>query len=107
MVPAHQSGLFDTLKNLGCYLGHGEGFNTPTDQKTTLKEMMKSEPFKLTMNYEYIAQMGLSFANFIENKLDSEVNEFVKQYRRYGLLHGNDILKEAVTKRKQVGDSKL
>lgn len=107
MVPAHQSGLFDTLKNLGCYLGHGEGFNTPTDQKTTFKEMMKSEPFKLTMNYEYVAQMGLSFAKFMENKLDAEVNEFVKQYRRYGLLHGNDILTEAVTKRKQEGDSKL
>lgn len=107
MVPAHQSGLFDTLKNLGCYLGYGEGFNTPLDNKQTVQELLKTEPFKLTLNYEYIAQLGLSFAAVIDGKLDAEVNEFVKQYRRYGLLHGNKIAKEVLSKRKQLGDAKL
>lgn len=98
MVSAHRAGLFSKLGNLGTQLGEGEGYNTPIDQKLTLKDDLEGS--KLVLNYEYFTQLGLTFAMYIQDKEGQELVDCIKQYRRYGLLHANKKLKDIVAHRK-------
>ncbi|ODV76839.1 uncharacterized protein CANTADRAFT_13536 [Suhomyces tanzawaensis NRRL Y-17324] len=110
MVPAHQAGLFETMKKLGVYLGKGEGFDTPLDTKATLKDLTDpsdSKDYKLTLSYDYLALIGSNFSDHIKNKDVSGFADAVKQHRRYGLLESNDTIKQIVQKRKESGDSKF
>lgn len=122
MVPAHQAGLFDKLKNLGVFLGDGEGFNTPLDNKSTLKDLLPppeeqdveekpgmrddSKLIKFTLNYEYFAQLGEFFQRYTAQE-DSNLVEAIKQFRRYGILHSPEVVQKIVTNRKKFGDAKL
>lgn len=111
MIQAHRAGLFDTMKDLGCELEQGEGFNTPLtneNKKVTFEELLQraKEPnFKLKLCYDYFAELGIVFATNVEHKEASELPEFIKQYRRYGLLTSNDKLKEIVRARKGLNES--
>lgn len=106
MIPAHQAGVFEKLRNLGTFLGEGEGFNTPLDTKATVKDLLDEDNEKLLLSYEYFAKLGEFFQNYIEEN-ESNVTEAIKQYRRYGILHSSDQIKEIVEKRKKFGDSRL
>ncbi|RLV91256.1 Glucose-signaling factor 2 [Spathaspora sp. JA1] len=106
MIQAHRAGLFDTMKHLGSELGEGEGYNTPlTRENMTVKleqllEQAKQPNFKLKLTYDYFAELGIVFAQNVENKSSSELPEFIKQYRRYGLLISNENLQAIVKARK-------
>lgn len=106
MIQAHQAGVFDTLKNLGIYLGEGEGFNTPMDSKSTMADLCDEENDKFTLSYDYLAQLGAFFASYIE-KEGVDLADTIKQFRRFGLLHCTDSVKKAVKQRKIFGDSKI
>jgi len=98
MIKAHQAGLFDTLRDLGVFLKMGEGFSTPIDHKSTLKDLEESTKF--TMNYEYIGLLGQYFTIYIQDKEGKELSDLIKQYRRYGLLHSNEKIQSIVQHRK-------
>lgn len=106
MIQAHRAGLFDIMKNLGCHLGPGEGYNTPIEHKGTFKELLdqaldeENPTFKLELNFEYFGQLGLLFTQYVDDKEGSELTDYIKQYRRYGLLYSNDNIKKIVEKRK-------
>ncbi|KAK6461982.1 glucose signaling factor 2 [Scheffersomyces coipomensis] len=117
MIAAHKAGLFENLKNLGCLLEEGEGYNTPIDTKVTLDDLLKDveknsevdedgdevlSDFKLSISYEYFAQLGSVFTKFIDDKEGTELNDYIKQYRRYGLLFSNDTVKNIVKRRKAI-----
>lgn len=104
MIKSHQAGLFDTLRDLGCYMKLGEGYSTPIDSKTTLKDLQEGTLFPL--NYEFIGLLATYFAEFIQDKEGKELLDFIKQYRRYGLLHSNDQIKALVQKRKSLEKKK-
>lgn len=104
MVPAHQAGLFTKLKNLGVFLGDGEGFNTPLDTTNKLADISSE---KFVLSYAYLLKLGEYFEEHIKDKEIDEVNEAIKQFRRYGLLHSSDEVAELVENRKKSGDSKL
>lgn len=106
MVQAHQAGLFDTLKNLGVYLGEDEGFNTPLTAKGSMAQLCDEENDKFTLSYDYLSHMGDFFANYIE-KDGVDLPDTIKQFRRFGLLHSSDSIKKAVKQRKIFGDSKI
>ncbi|KAK7677545.1 hypothetical protein QCA50_019453 [Cerrena zonata] len=106
MIPAHQAGVFDKLKNLGVFLGLGEGFNTPLDNKSTIKDLLSEENEKFTLNYQYFAQLGEFFQNYT-NEHESNLIEAIKQFRRYGILHSNDTIAKIVKNRKSRGDSRV
>lgn len=103
LVPAHQAGLFDKLKHLGVFLGDGEGFNTPVDPTLKLSDIDD----KLVLSYEYFVKEGEFFERYIKDKTPEQVNDAIKQFRRYGLMHSDGTIAEIVAKRKAVGDSKL
>lgn len=96
MVPAHQAGLFNKLKNLGAELGPGEGFNTPVG-KTDKAEVSED---KLPMSYKLLIKQAEFFEQYIADADPSKVNESIKQFRRFGLLHSGPELAEIVEKRK-------
>lgn len=104
MVPAHQAGLFTKLKNLGVFLGDGEGFNTPVSPENKFADASED---KFVLSYEYFVKLGEYFEDYIKDKSVEEVNEAIKQFRRFGLLHSSEQISEVVQKRKQTGDSKL
>lgn len=110
MVPAHQAGLFDKLRNLGVFLGEGEGYNTPLNTKASVKDLLaeptEDKPTKLTLNYEYFAKLGEFFQVYTSQE-DSNLSEAIKQFRRYGILHLSEVIKKIVENRKAAGDSKL
>lgn len=101
MVEAHQDGLFDKLKYLGCPLHKGEGFNTPLDFKSTLTDLLKDDPIKFTLNYAYLAKQSYLFEDHINNP-SVDVTEAVKQFRRYGLLKRDETVEKIVELRKSV-----
>lgn len=103
MVPAHQAGLFTKLKNLGVFLGDGEGFNTPLDSTNKLDDAGD----KFVLSYGLFVKLGEYFEDYIKDKLVEEVNEAIKEFRRYGLLHTSEEIDELVAKRKANGDLKL
>lgn len=104
MVPAHQAGLFTKLKNLGVFLGDGEGFNTPVNASNKFSDVSAE---KFVLSYGYFVKLGEYFEEYIKGKTPEEVNDAIKQFRRFGLLHSSDDVEEAVLTRKQTGDSKL
>lgn len=109
LIPAHQSGLFDNLKNLGVFLGVGEGFNTPLNSKLSIKDMLnedEDDKAKFKLNYEYFSKLG-EFFHIYTNQEDSNLVEAIKQFRRYGILHSNESIKKIVNFRKSFGDSKV
>lgn len=101
MVAAHQDGLFERLKNLGCQLKDGEGFNTPLDYKSDLKDLLNEENPKFTLNYAYLAKLSNLFESFI-NEPDVDINEAVKQFRRFGLYKRDKVIEEIVELRKSL-----
>ncbi|EGW34633.1 uncharacterized protein SPAPADRAFT_57684 [Spathaspora passalidarum NRRL Y-27907] len=108
MIQAHRAGLFDTMKHLGCELEEGEGYNTPLTRENmtrTLEQLLqeaKQPNFKLRLTYDYFAELGIVFAQNVESKSSSELPEFIKQYRRYGLLLSNENLQTIVKARKGI-----
>lgn len=104
LVPAHKAGVFENLKNLGVFLGEGEGYNTPLPNNSTLKDLLSPENEKLTLNYEYLATLGEFFERYSETE-GVRIQDLIKQYRRYGLLHGNDTIEKIVANRKRFGDA--
>lgn len=100
MIKAHQAGLFDTLKDLGCFLKLNEGYSTPLDTKSTLKDLESGN--LLSLNYEYISLLSSYFAEYIQGKEGKELLDLIKQYRRYGLLHSNEKIQAIVQKRKSL-----
>lgn len=104
MVPAHQAGLFTKLKNLGVFLGDGEGFNTPVDASNKLSDISED---KFVLSYGLFVKLGEYFESYIKDKLVEEVNGAIKEFRRYGLLHCGEEVQEMVEKRKTKGDLKL
>lgn len=108
LVPAHKAGIFDKLKNLGVFLGEGEGYNTPIKSKTpsTVKDLLKDEDNKrLTFSYEYFALLGEFFEKYSEENESVKIQDLIKQYRRYGLLYSSDSIKKIVEIRKKSGDN--
>lgn len=106
MVKAHEAGLFQKLRNLGVFLGEGEGFDTPLDSKATIKDLLDESNQKFLLSYEYIAQQGEFFADYL-SKEDSKITEVIKQYRQYGLLHSSNLISKVVEHRKKFGDAKV
>lgn len=106
VVEAHQAGIFDKLKYLGCPLGNGEGFNTPLDHKSTIADLMDEENIKFTLNYAYLARLSLLFEKHI-NSPDVDVHEAVKQFRRYGLLQRDETIEKIVELRKTLEVAKF
>lgn len=104
MVPAHQAGLFTKLKNLGVFLGDGEGFNTPVSTALKISDISET---KFVLSYGYFVELGEFFELFIKDKPVEEVNEAIKQFRRYGLLETSEAIEKLVESRKTGGDSKL
>lgn len=104
MVPAHQAGLFTKLKNLGVFLGDGEGFNTPVDATNKLSDVSDE---KFVLSYGLFVKLGEYFESYIKDKLVEEVNDAIKQFRRYGLLSTSEEIESLVEKRKAKGDLKL
>lgn len=101
MVPAHQAGLFNKLKNLGCQLGDGEGFNTPVGKN----EDAEVVDGKLPMSYKLLIKQGEFFEQHVADFDTAKMNEAIKQFRRYGLLHSNEALAEIVEARKAANAS--
>lgn len=104
MVPAHQAGLFQKLKKLGVFLGDGEGFNTPISAKNKFSDIGEK---KFVLSYEYFVKLGEFFEGHTQDKEAAGLNDAIKQFRRYGLLHSDAEISEIVSKRKEEGDSKL
>lgn len=84
MVPAHQAGVFTRLKHLGVFLGDNEGFNTPVSATTKLSDISDD---KLVLSYEFFVKQGEFFEEYIADKNADQINDAIKQFRRYGLLH--------------------
>lgn len=104
MVPAHQAGLFTRLKQLGVFLGEGEGFNTPVSSENTFDDLKED---KLILSYSYFVKLGEHFEKFIKDKPQNEVTEAIKEFRRFGLLNSSEEIRRVVEVRKSHGDSKL
>lgn len=96
MVPAHQAGLFNRLKNLGALLGEGEGFNTPVGKSD--KPVIVDG--KLPMSYDFLMKQAEFFEQFVSDFDTEQMNDAIKQFRRYGLLHSGGELAEIVQTRK-------
>lgn len=94
LVPAHQAGVFDSLKNLGSVLKAGEGFDTPLGTKASLEEIEKSGKFLLTDAYS--KELRREFTDFLATKPELEMVTYIKQYRRYGLLYSDEKIKKIV-----------
>lgn len=101
MIEAHQEGAFEKLKQVGVDLKEGEGFNTPLDHKSTLEDLLNKEDVKFTLNYAYLARLSALFEKHI-NEPDVDVNEAVKQFRRYGLFKRDKVIEEIVELRKSI-----
>lgn len=101
MVPAHQAGLFTKLKNLGVFLGNGEGFNTPLSADTRISDISEKQ---FPLSYEYFIKLGAYFEEYIKDKPEAEINEAIKNFRRYGLLESSEAILALVAKRKVEGD---
>lgn len=101
MVPAHQAGLFNKLKNLGCHLGDGEGFNTPVGKN----ESAEVVDGKLPMSYKLLIKQGEFFEQHVADFDAQQMNEAIKQFRRFGLLHSNEALAKIVETRKAASAS--
>lgn len=106
LVEAHKAGVFETLQRLGVFLGDGEGFNTPLDNKTTMKGLLEEDNEKFTMNYEYLAHLGQFFELYCEGE-NIRINDLIKQFRRYGVLHSSATIRKIVDQRKALGDAKI
>lgn len=106
MIPAHEAGLFKKLENLGVFLGNGEGFDTPLEDKSTLKDLLDEDNEKFTLNYQYLAKLGQFFESYTADN-DSNMIEAIKQFRRYGILHSDEVISKIVANRKKRGDSKI
>lgn len=106
MIPAHEAGLFKKLENLGVFLGRGEGFHTPLDDKSTLKDLLEEDHEKFTLNYQYLVKLGQFFESYTAEN-DSNMAEAIKQFRRYGILHSDEVISKIVSLRKARGDSKI
>ncbi|OBA24421.1 hypothetical protein METBIDRAFT_37532 [Metschnikowia bicuspidata var. bicuspidata NRRL YB-4993] len=104
MVPAHQASVFTKLKHLGVFLGDHEGFNTPVNPANKLSDMSDD---KFVLSYDYFVKQGEFFEEFTAGKDAEQINEAIKQFRRYGLLHSGGVIADLVQKRKAAGDSKL
>lgn len=109
MINAHQAGLFDKLRNLGVFLGRGEGFNTPIqsggkDAKDTKLAVVDG---KLPLSYSYLEAVGDALVKHIRNKEGGALLECVKNYRRYGLLDADEKVAALVQERKTFGNSKI
>ncbi|KAI5955702.1 GSF2 [Candida jiufengensis] len=109
MIPAHQAGLFKTIRHLGIELKQGEGYNTELTKSTMLTTMndlieeseKNPETFKLKLNYEWFAELGLVFAQLSENKEGKELSDLIKQFRRYGLLTTTSKITKIIKERKE------
>lgn len=97
MVPAHQAGLFNKLKNLGVHLGDGEGFNTPVGKSD--KDVL-TEDGKLPMSYKFLVKQAEFFEQHVAGFDTPKMNEAIKQFRRFGILHSGGELAEIVQARK-------
>lgn len=104
MVPAHQAGLFNKLKKLGVWLGEGEGWNTPLNKDNKIADITED---KYILSYELFVKLGLVFEDHIAGKGTEELNNSIKQFRRYGLMHSDEQIQELVEKRKEGGDKRI
>lgn len=104
MVPAHQAGLFTKLKKLGVWLGEGEGYDTPVSKDHKLSDITED---KYILSYDLFVKLGENFENHITGKGAEELNASIKQFRRFGLMHSDETIRELVDKRKAGGDKKL
>lgn len=104
MVQAHQAGVFTRLKKLGVWLGDGEGWNTPLSSETKIQDIT---PEKYVLSYGYFVKLGLLFEKHIEGKSPEELSASIKQFRRYGLLHSDEVVSKLVEERKKNGDVML
>ncbi|KAI5956104.1 GSF2 [Candida margitis] len=108
MVPAHQKGLFNTIRHLGVHLKQGEGYNTPLTKEymeTSIKELEKEsktnpESFKLHLNYEWFASLGYTFAKFADGLDTKQTADLIKQFRRYGLFYSDPVVSAIISARK-------
>ncbi|KAI5966679.1 GSF2 [Candida theae] len=108
LVPAHQKGLFNTIRHLGVHLKEGEGFNTPLTKQymeATVKQLEKEakenpQDFKLHLNYEWFAVLGYTFAKFAEGLDTKSTAELIKQFRRYGLFYSDATIRNIISARK-------
>ncbi|EGV60001.1 glucose repression protein [Yamadazyma tenuis] len=101
IVEAQQDGLFTRLRVLGVQLKDGEGYNTPLDKKSTLKDLLNKDDIKFTLNYAYLAKLSNLFEKHI-GEPEVDINEAVKQFRRYGLCKRDSVIEEIVELRKSV-----
>ena len=108
MVPAHQKGLFNTIRHLGVHLSQGEGYNTPLTKEymeTTMKQLEKEakknpKEFKLHLNYEWFAGLGYTFAKFADGLDTKQTADLIKQFRRYGLFYSDPVFSAIINARK-------
>lgn len=98
-IEAHQDGLFERLTHIGVQLEDGEGFNTPVDNKSTLKDLI-TPPIKFSLNYPYLAKLGMIFEDHISQD-GVDATDAVKQFRRYGLIKHDDVIDKIVQTRKR------
>lgn len=97
MVPAHQAGLFTKLKNLGVELGPGEGFNTPVGRSDKKEVVIDG---KLPMSYKLLVKQAEFFEQYVADFDGAKMNDAIKQFRRFGLLHSGGAIAEIVEARK-------
>ncbi|KAG5416761.1 GSF2 [Candida metapsilosis] len=108
LVPAHQGGLFNTIRHLGVHLKEGEGYNTPLTKEymemsvKQLQQQAKENPkeFKLHLNYDWFARLGYGFAKFAEGLDTKQTADLIKQFRRYGLFYSDASVREIIHTRK-------
>lgn len=98
MVHAHKMGLFDKLKHLGVKLGKGEGYDTP---RRGPRKTLADNGEKFYISFDYLIKLGDFFEKYTAEE-DVDLAASIKEYRRYGLLHGSDEIHEKVAERKAV-----
>lgn len=103
---AHQHGILENLKHIGVFLGKGEGYNTPLDEKSTLKDLLDETKPKFTLNYQYFAALGQLLIDYTEQD-GVDVEKEVKRYRTFGMLNPGPVITKIVEKRKKYGDTSL
>lgn len=98
LLQAHRSGVLDKLETLGVYLGEGEGFNTPRNAN------VKPQEGQFVLSNDYLTLLGEYLVSYLVSD-DVDLPRFVKEFRKYGLLHCSDQISLIIQERKKYGDT--
>lgn len=98
IVKASKLGLFEKLKSPAIKLGKGEGFDSDLKSTKTVKDL-EADPSKFFLTYDYFGEIGEVFENYLTNE-STNVNQDIKNFRKYGPITSNDRIKKIIQARK-------